>query len=343
MAIVSLFQNFNKVIENKSLEEILKEIKSGIYRKQIITLGKLHTEGKAAEFEKLKKSLPAFTPSGLFEGGRKLEYLKQYSNFVILDFDKLSLVQLDKAKGTITKDAFTFACFISPSGSGLKILVKVSGGIDDHQTSFQKLKQYFEKLLDLPIDKSGKDITRLCFVSYDPELFLNTNAKSFELQQKFIASELQTMYEDAIHFTEKKESYTTGNRNNFVFQLANNLNRKGISISDAQSLILRDYNFNESEVTTTIKSAYNNFNQHASKIHSPTENRIKGEGTTKRRFTANKFVLAQEFIKKHFVIRRNIVTQEYECRDINKAEFECMNENNIFIKMQMSGLNMSLE
>ncbi len=163
---------------------------------------------------------------------------------------------------------------------------------------------------------------------------------------------MQDIYCDALQFTVKKESYTEGNRNNFIFLLANNLNRKGVSLNDALNLILSEYKYNDSEVTTTIKSAYNNSFEHGTKF--PLNNGVRlylllqkekagmRSQTKKRSFTANKFVLAQEYIKKHFVIRRNIVTQEYECRDINKTEFECMNENNIFIKMQISGLNLSL-
>jgi len=52
--------------------------------------------------------------------------------------------------------------------------------------------------------------------------------------------------------------------------------------------------------------------------------------------------LAQEYIKNHFTIRRNIVTQDYECSPLDKNEFETLNEFNIFIKMQISGLNLSI-
>ena len=52
--------------------------------------------------------------------------------------------------------------------------------------------------------------------------------------------------------------YVEGNRNNFVHQLACNLNRKGISYAEALGFILSDYNYNEIEVMNAVKSAYNN-------------------------------------------------------------------------------------
>ena len=55
-------------------------------------------ENKLEAYEKAKKSLPAFTPSGKFVGGRKMEFLEAYSNFIILDIDKLSQTDLQNAK-----------------------------------------------------------------------------------------------------------------------------------------------------------------------------------------------------------------------------------------------------
>lgn len=348
MPLISFFKNFNEPYAEKQLDDTLKAIGSGAWKKQIENLRTCLTNGNQAGFERLKKSLPAFTPSGLFAKGRKMEYLQQYSGFVILDIDKLPENKLNKVKQIAVKSDFCYACFISPSGKGLKILVKVNSDKGNHKTAFLQLQSHFEKLLNTEIDKSGKDITRLCFISFDPEIHININAKTFEVSilESPTLNNIDSIYRDAICFTEQKESYSTGNRNNFVFLLANNLNRKGISEYEALSLIQRDYNYNDSEVKATVKSAFEHLNEH-SKFTQPQNKETKpAEKPTpkkeKKRFSANKFVLAQEYIKKHFVIRRNIVTQEYECRNINDTEFESMNENNIFIKMQISGLNLSL-
>jgi predicted P-loop ATPase len=348
MPLITFFKNFNEPIADKQLDDTLKAIGSGVWEKQITKLRDYLAKGNQSEFENYKKSLPAFTPSGTFAGGRKLEYLKAYSCFLVLDIDKLSDSKLLKTKEVVKKSKLCYACFISPSGKGLKILVNVNSDKENHKTAFLQLQSHFEKLLNVEIDKSGKDITRLCFVSFDPEIYINKDAETFKSSVEL--KSLQDIYCDALQFTVKKESYTEGNRNNFIFLLANNLNRKGVSLTDALNLILSEYKYNDAEVTTTIKSAYNNFSEHGQNQHpqvtkektSKPANKEERPTKTKKSFTANKFVLAQEYIKKHFVIRRNIVTQEYECRDINKTEFESMNENNIFIKMQISGLNLSL-
>lgn len=71
-----------------------------------------------------------------------------------------------------------------------------------------------------------------------------------------------TVYEHCVRFTEKKESYVNGNRNNFVHLLACNLNRKGVPLPIAMGYILSDYNYNLQEVTATVNSAYKNVIEH---------------------------------------------------------------------------------
>ncbi|MEI6900550.1 MAG: BT4734/BF3469 family protein, partial [Bacteroidota bacterium] len=176
---VSIFRNFNKVEENLEMDLILEQIRSGKYKEKIQTLRELIRQGKDDEYNEKKKSLPAFTPSGLFEGGRKLKFLKEYSGCLILDLDKLDQDQLTFAKEKAAEIHYTYACFISPSGHGLKILVKVFSRPVFHKQVFEQVKEYYEKQLELPVDPSGKDITRLCFVSWDELPYLNPSSAIF--------------------------------------------------------------------------------------------------------------------------------------------------------------------
>ncbi|NHM03694.1 VapE domain-containing protein [Flavobacterium celericrescens] len=297
---ITIFKNFNEVIEHKTIPEILHEIKTGKYRPGITYLRKSLAENKLEAYEKAKKSLPAFTPSGKFVGGRKMEFLEAYSNFIILDIDKLSQTDLQNAKHKANQSEYTYASFISPSGNGLKILVKVNTTKEDHKETFLAIQKHYETLLNQEIDKSGKDITRLCFYSFDDNLYHNEAAKTFVTKEQnemlssraesrgemhlnnnnsnqschaelVSASQLPTatatatnseaIYNHCVRFTEKKVQYATGSRNVFVHQLACNLNRKGISLNEALSFILTDFGYDEKEVTQTVHSAYGNIHE----------------------------------------------------------------------------------
>jgi hypothetical protein len=275
MKSVSIFKNFNEVSEDKPIPLILEDIRTGKYKNAIIYLRKSLAENKQEAYEKAKKSLPAFTPSGKFVGGRKPEFLAEYSGFIILDIDKLSPEDLKKATHSANQSEFTYASFISPSGNGLKILVQVNTEKASHKDAFLAVQDYYEKLLNLSIDKSGKDITRLCFFSFDAELYLNANASTFVIlnasegpQTKIETPPIQNsqsnipnyevLYQHCIKFTEKKVQYVNGSRNVFVHQLACNLNRKAVPLSVALGYILNDYNYDEMEVNKTVNSAYGN-------------------------------------------------------------------------------------
>ncbi|QQR94790.1 MAG: hypothetical protein IPJ93_13585 [Bacteroidota bacterium] len=79
---------------------------------------------------------------------------------------------------------FTFACFISPSGVGLKIIVKVSSNPAEHLQAYNQLKAIYEKATGVEIDKSGKDITRLCFFSCDSSIVINYEAQKYLVQHE---------------------------------------------------------------------------------------------------------------------------------------------------------------
>lgn len=271
----SIFKNFNEVTENKDILKILDDIKNGVYKPAITYLRKSLADNKIEAAERAKKSLPAFTPSATFKGGRKMEYLTNYNALVVLDIDKIAPENITESKEILKENPFVFAFFTSPSGNGLKIFIKVDSGKDEHKETFLKLQRYFEDILSLEIDKSGKDITRLCFFSYDPELFVNEACTIFsthsnQSQEQTTQTSKTTnsqisetinydvLYTHCVQFTEKKESFIDGNRNNFVYQLANNLNRKGVPESVALGYILADYDYNSQEVMAAVRSAYSN-------------------------------------------------------------------------------------
>ncbi|WP_374363896.1 VapE domain-containing protein [Cloacibacterium sp.] len=295
----TIFKNFNEVTEQKDILKILSDIKTGVYQNAITYLRKSLADNKKEAAERAKKSLPAFTPSATFNGGRKMEFLTNYNALMVLDVDKLEKEKMQQCKTKIRMEDFVFASFVSPSGNGLKIFVKVSTDKEQHKETFLELQRYFEELLEVEIDKSGKDITRLCFFSYDPELYVNENAETFypntekgskenekktksENIKSAISVDNDTIYEHSVRFTEKKIHFTEGNRNNFVFALANNLNRKGISESMALGYILADYGYDAKEVTTAVQSAYQNTAEHNTDTFKPKKTRVINESKKNR-------------------------------------------------------------
>lgn len=335
--VVSIFQNFNEVVQNQKIIEVLHNIQTGKYINVITYLRKSLAENKMEAYERAKKSLPAFTSSATFKGGRKPEYITAYNPILVLDIDKLSKEQLHNALALAKENPYTFSCFTSPSGNGLKILVKVNSSQEKHKEAFLILQKHYEELRQLPIDKSGKDVTRLCFISYDTDLYLNENAEiypviSTEDLRSYINQSKETfttqpinndylaVYEHCIRFTEKKESYINGNRNNFVHLRANNLNRKGVPLAVATGYILSDYGYDASEVMATVKSAYSNTNEHSKNsnpaIPKSENNKAKNEDIEEEEEKPSYIDRLETFLDYRYNFRYNIVTGKLEYKTI---------------------------
>lgn len=277
MASSTLFKKFNQPIENKAILLITKDIAEGKYKDLVEPIRMAIGMGKADRVDRLKKDLPAFTPSGIFEGGRKMEYLKMYSGFVHLDFDKLSPEELAKAKSQVQELPTTFACFTSPSGNGLKVFIEVDSTVEHHSVAYKQVQEHYEQYLGIEADPKCKDVTRLCFVSHDTEAYRNIQNEKFKVQlppnslleqvpkptvsppviQEAYNPFLEEQLAECVRFTENKYQYYDGNRNNYVYQLACNCNRKGITYDDTLDFIKQNYDLKEFEITASVKSAYN--------------------------------------------------------------------------------------
>ena len=350
---VTVFKNFNEVVEHKTISTILEEIKTGKYRPGIIYLRKSLAENKTEAYNKAKKSLPAFTPSGKFVGGRKLEYLADYLSCIILDIDKLSAADLQNAKHLANQSEFTYASFISPSGNGLKILVKINSDKANHKEAFLLVQAHYESILKLEIDKSGKDVTRLCFYSWDENLYLNENSKTFvtlsavemtltEKQPEPKTLKLEpiedqyAIYNHCIKFTEKKVQFVNGSRNVFVHQLACNLNRKGVSLHEALGYILTDFGYDEKEVTQAINSAYGNSHEFGKneKFEAPKKIKPKTQNPTpisededdEDKPKPTQIDRLELFLSNKYVFRHNIVSGKLEFQYFGKKKWNLMND-----------------
>ncbi|MCX6210039.1 MAG: virulence-associated E family protein [Bacteroidetes bacterium] len=349
----TIFKNFIEVVEQQPITSILADIKNGKYKNGITYLRKSLAENKTDAYDKGKKSLLAFTPSASFVCGRKLEFVKDYTGILILDIDKLTQEQLKQTSFKANQCEYTFASFISPSGNGLKILVKVNSDKANHKEAFLKVQAFYEALLGLQIDKSGKDVTRLCFYSYDSELYLNEAATVFQVVckedlteyiQPFIETKIETqpvnnfevVYQHCIKFTEKKVQYTSGSRNTFVHQLACNLNRKAVPLQVALGYILADYNFDEKEVTQAVNSAYGNLSEYGKSnatkdlsnksVNENGEINITNDDEDEDKPKPTIIDRLETFLSNKYIFRHNIVSGKLEFQYFGKKKWNVMND-----------------
>jgi putative DNA primase/helicase len=172
--------------ERRPLAEQLDRIKRGRYQPHIDQLRQLRTTQGADAYKQAKKRLEAFTPAGVFSH-RANAHLMEASGLVHFDFDHPA--DLADAKARLTADPWVAYAFVSPSNDGIKVAVWADGIVDDrsYKHAWSTVLTYFTKYFpDLAVanDKACKDIARLCFVSHDPELYMNPDARLYAVPRE---------------------------------------------------------------------------------------------------------------------------------------------------------------
>jgi len=362
---VTVFKKFNEVVEQLPMPAILERIKDGSYRSEVEALRLLVAAGDNKGYDKQKKSLHAFTPSASFEGGRKLQFLVQYSGFIILDIDKISSVQLVHAFKLVTESPYTYTCFRSPSNNGLKVIIRCDCSHLAHIVAYNEVKSHYEQLLNLPVDPSGKDITRLCFFSWDEGLYLNLNSKIFN---SFIAM----VEDDIIKVVEQIEAACLDITNDYKdwlsigFALADALSEAGRPYFHRVSLFNSQYNAtdcdkqfdsclksNKSGITAkTFFFIAKDLGIDIIPVKSiPSDeigkgmNEKKEKNNDKEKPKSNLFDIIERFLLRSYTLRYNVVSAKIEIKRNGNFCYESMTdyiENSIFRQLHKANILVSM-
>ncbi len=169
-------------------DKIIGAIKEGKWRTDVDQIRRLYTktilrtgDRKAAKLavDPLKKKLPAILGSGRFSR-RANDALIEHSGLICADLDDLHSKQRADARAKLITSPYLWALFLSPTGRGLKGIFRVPADAQRHLGSFRSIKRHVLELTGVQIDEACKDVARLCFVSYDPDAYLNLNAQEIE-------------------------------------------------------------------------------------------------------------------------------------------------------------------
>ncbi|CAI2769084.1 BT4734/BF3469 family protein [Flavobacterium collinsii] len=167
-----------KEYSNITMFEELNHIKNGTYKSKVTDCREALKQGDKELYTKLKSTLPAVTFCGEFNG-RKTSEIVEYNNLMILDIDDLTQEEFFNIKKVLSNDKYILSLWDSPSGKGLKCLIRINSSIDKHKLIFNSLELYFLENYQIILDKSGKDISRLCFSSWDENIYYNPSSEIY--------------------------------------------------------------------------------------------------------------------------------------------------------------------
>lgn len=165
-----------------TLRELIGRIRSGAWASQVDPLR--HTLVKNRKrYDEAKRNLPAVMLSGLVTSGERSSAAAdgrlKHSGYLQGDFDGKDHPHLTAAemRALLLADPHVIALFTSPSGEGVKAVLRISTIVEKHRGAFEAAADHFAQF-GLKIDESTKDPGRLCFVSHDPEAWIRDSIES---------------------------------------------------------------------------------------------------------------------------------------------------------------------
>jgi len=248
---------------SKDVSFFLERIRTGASKDLIAELRTTTDQDKQQE---IKKKLPVVCFNGFFSNRSKSGF-KKASGLLTLDFDECKgIEESNDLKELLKKDPHIFAAWVSPR-LGVKALYRIIDVEDDSH-----LKKVFEQVKEKypDLDDSGKDVSRACFESYDPEIYINLEAEVFIPEVRVLPHEEEDISEttnipliDGDEIANRlikwfQNKYDRSQRNNSIFKLASAFNDFGVDKLTATSYCLRyaEKGFSSGEIHKILDSAY---------------------------------------------------------------------------------------
>jgi len=155
-----------------SVLSILEEIRTDKYKSQIEEIRNFENPSK----NPLKDKLPVFTPTGVFNH-RSMAGLENYNGLMCLDIDHVA--NPEDLKERCKNLNWVYAAFVTPSGNGLKVMGKTHATKETYKQTEILVADAFNHATGCSRDNHCKDIARIQFVSYDPNIYINEHSITF--------------------------------------------------------------------------------------------------------------------------------------------------------------------
>lgn len=159
---------FTKPKTQTFLIDVLNDIRSDKWKDRIV---KCHVDIKHKDW------LPVFTPTGTFNH-RSIKGMEYYNGVICLDIDHVENPVELKEKGRLLP--WVHSMYITPSGKGLKVIVKTTATPEVYKETEEKIALLWLAHTGAPRDNRCKDIARIQYISHDPDLYYNEQSEIVE-------------------------------------------------------------------------------------------------------------------------------------------------------------------
>lgn len=169
-------------MKKATFEWVYNTITSGVKKNAVEEIRKESDKEKKSV---LKQEKLGYFNIGLFKENYRLDKNLISTEFMLFDFDHLE-GEINEYKNKLKENPMVYAAFISPSGDGLKVIFRLDKPITDPKIFTVWYKHYaqeFGAALGIAADKTS-DVSRPCFFSNDPDMYVNENATPLSIEGK---------------------------------------------------------------------------------------------------------------------------------------------------------------
>ncbi|MGL5894755.1 MAG: CRISPR-associated primase-polymerase type B, partial [Bacteroidales bacterium] len=219
-------------------------------------------------YNQLKKRLPYFV-CGTFNPAIRRKENFGYIEFFIVDIDHIieKGLNIDHLRLRLASDPRVCVLFTSPGEDGLKVMFRLKERCYDHSIYSIFYKLFLKNLadeygVDQVIDSKTSDVTRACFVSYDPNVYFNPDPVTISISSFVDVSnpisiiDLNSELDDIVDFAESESCVKEQGLSDDIYQsIRERLNPKAKKIDNRNIFVPDQLNSILGELSNHLEKA----------------------------------------------------------------------------------------
>lgn len=205
-----------------NISDVFEKIKGTYFKdlcQKIQNIQNPDEKERKKERNQVKKNLTYITPAGTFSERKKIGIIQQ-SGLAPIDIDNLE--DLENIKDKLKVDPFIHLLYTSPSGHGLKAIIRIPKSIAEYPTRVISFYNYLAETYNIPIislDKSTHDISRACYLAYDPDVHYNSDAETFiQIRKDVVFDKIKDTSRSAAEFKEIIKLLFSGRDKAYIYK-----------------------------------------------------------------------------------------------------------------------------
>ena len=276
-------------------------------------------DGIKAEMKNVKTGCPAIVCQALLEGGKDKTCIRDYTGYMMADFDHVPDDRLAEALAKVKADPYAFVVYTTISGRGFRVIARVDEKVTEvnFRAAWLSVNEYFKGVTGLGYDTQCSNVTRLCGLAWDAKAEYHPVAKRVKVKHSLDSKRARkgkgagrpakaaNLGERVRQMVEADGAvYADGRHNDYVSRCIYLMNRYGVPIDNCIEWALDEFDDYAASHPKTVESMVRNIYQKHSDEHA-----TLAASTSSRKASISEM---ENFISERYNIRLNLLSMKLE-------------------------------